>query len=575
MAQHIVKLTAETNDYERKIRQANKSFKEFTNGIGLSIPKLTAMSAAIGATSAALKVAKDAFFKNEQNLDEWGRTVQSSKSLYQGFLNSLNNGDVSGFISNIGKITRAAREAYDAMDALGTFNAFNQINVEKTRTGMNESIASYREGTGSKQSVQSAANAYKKELQQRQKFEHDAYVKAVNDVAAQRGINGGDLLKALSGSYGNFQQLQSIQPTGQRMVSVAGGMFGGRTSYIEKYAQNDRERLGEALRKLNDTEIQSLQALGAQAQRTGNEIAQVDKQIARVVKGNASGGGGGGTATNVVRGTQSEVYAAGSIDAQTAKVQELQKAWRAAADDNSREKYRKQIEEAEFALDILMGKTSGLPKMDYGIGDLAGSKGGGMLDTSFSSSRDKGAWMLDEKAMRKVAEQTSRMGDTAIGPSVLNLGQDIQGGLSQIVSGIEQMGISIPQEIKNVLAVTQGMLTVLTGIGSIVATIMLIKQIETMKSFIPFFAHGGLLRAANGYYVPGTHFSGDRTLIAANAGELILNRAQQGNIASQLGGLANRDLELYTVVDGDDMRIVLNRNSRKRRKGDYVTSKRH
>ena len=63
--QAIVRLTAETNDYERKMRQADKTFNDFLKGIGLSVGKFSALSAAIGATTTAMKVAKDALIDRE------------------------------------------------------------------------------------------------------------------------------------------------------------------------------------------------------------------------------------------------------------------------------------------------------------------------------------------------------------------------------------------------------------------------------------------------------------------------------------------------------------------------------
>ena len=188
MANSLVKLTLESNQYERGIKQAQKTWNDFTNGIGLSVSKFTAVGAAIGAVTGALKVAKDAFNASEQNLDAWGQTVQASESLYKGFLNSLNNGNISGFLSNINTITEAARAAYDALDNLGTFNAFNQINTQRTRTGLTEAMAGYRMGETSKGDVQKAAKAYQEELRTRQKLEQEAYSQAVRKVAAERGV---------------------------------------------------------------------------------------------------------------------------------------------------------------------------------------------------------------------------------------------------------------------------------------------------------------------------------------------------------------------------------------------------
>ena len=255
----------------------------------------------IQAAEAALNVAKDAFFNNEEQLDEWGRVVESSHSLYTGFLNALNTGDISGYLSNINQIVQAARDAYDALDNLGTYNAFNQINVERTRTNMTESIADYRGGKGSKDTVKAAGEAYKKELQDRKRLENEAYLAAVKRVAAERGVSAKDLTDALSGTYGHYQDLKNVQPTGVRQTVVGSGMF-ARTG-TETFAQTRQEKLGEALRHLNDTELQSLQALGAQAQRTGNEIAQVDKQLTRVLNGRQIGGGstGGGGGTSTVK----------------------------------------------------------------------------------------------------------------------------------------------------------------------------------------------------------------------------------------------------------------------------------
>ena len=289
----LIRIKADTNDYERSIKQAQKTWDDFTKGLGLNVGKLTGVAAAIGAVTGALKVAKDAFFKNEEQLDEWGRTVKSAESLYSGFLNALNTGNISGYLQNMNDIVKAARAAYDAMDELNTFNAFNQVNQEKARTKFNEAIVDYREGTGSKESVKAAAEALKQELQARQEKEYDTYIKAIQSKAEQRGISGAVLQRILEGSYDQLQQYKNLPMTGTAFKPQANGQWG--TKLVEVAAPaNAQEAIGEALRQLNDTEIQSLQALGAQAQRTLTEVANIDKQAARILRGNTGGAGGSG-----------------------------------------------------------------------------------------------------------------------------------------------------------------------------------------------------------------------------------------------------------------------------------------
>lgn len=577
----LVRWKADTANYDANMAKAKRQLEQFgqqnmTAGgvvqqLSQKLVGTAAKFASFGAAAAAaMKVAKDAFFKNEQQLDDWGRTVKASESLYNGFLNSINNGSIGGYLSNIDRIVKAAREAYDALDELATYNAFNQVNVEKTRTGLTESIADFREGSGTKEAVRAAGDAYKKELRDRQRLETQAYQKAVADMAAQRGVSARDLADALSGTYGHYQDLKNVQPTGTRMVSYSGGMFGGGGSYVEKVAQTRQEQLGVALRQLNDTELQNLQALGAQAQRTGNEIAQVDKQLTRVLNGKGgaggttttTGGGGGG------KGGNTYIPVVGSIDAQAEKVEKLRKAWRAAADDDSRLKIKKEIEEAEFALEILEGKSSGIPTMNYGLGDLAGKSGSGLFqDPGFKvDSSPKVTWKLDSKAMDALGKEIERI-NTKSEVKLNEKVADITGGVSQVVGGIEALGIEVPEGMKNVLGGIQAVCTILTGISAIITAI---QAIVAADAIIPF-ARGGVVHAANGY-VTGNHYSGDQIPALLNAGELVLNRSQVGNLASQLND-ARGGGQLEAVITGEQLRLVLNNNGRRTGRGEVLTTK--
>ena len=179
---------------------------ELAGKFGLSVPKLGAMSVAIAGVTGALKVAKDAFFSNEQSLDEWEKTTESAKSVYNGFLDALNTGDISGYLGRINQIVDAARKAYDALDELGTYNAFNQVNVSRDKQRLTNAMADYREGKGSKTSVQAASAAVQNNLRELYLKQQSAYVAKINQLAAERGVSGKALMKIADGSYSDYQR---------------------------------------------------------------------------------------------------------------------------------------------------------------------------------------------------------------------------------------------------------------------------------------------------------------------------------------------------------------------------------
>ena len=588
----------------------------------VNIDALKLFNVGLTAAKAALDVAKDAFFNNEQNLDEWGRTVASSESLYKGFLNAINTGDISGFLDNINNIVKAARDAYNALDELATFNAFNQVNVEKTRTKMTESIVDFREGNATKETVKASGDSYKKELQERQRLEKEAYLGAIKDIAQQRGVNYNDLRDAMSGSWGHYQDLKKVQPTGMRVVSFGNSMFGGGGSYIEKFAQNREEKLGEALRHLNDTELKSLQALGAQAERTGNEIAQVDKQIQRVLKGSSGGESGNKpTKKNAVKGGTNDVFDPTSIAAQETLVQELTKLWRTCG-ETVRDEYKARLDEAKAVLQEMQNPTKQLEMAE--VADLSGkgpkvnltqgaefnplekiSNIRGMVFEDLNAELERLKDLLSEtfdpteieaygKAMEEIVERQKKLKgeekdkkDTK-GKDVYREFNDkaekLVGGMSSISTGLKGLGVEVPKQVDDLINILSTVMQIIQGVQAIIS----IGQIGAIsantaavtantyaliaKSFFGF-EHGGVVHAANGWagVVPGSQFSGDNIPIMANAGEVVLTRAMAGNLASQLDGGMN-GLQLSATVRAEQIDFVMNNRGRRTGHGEYVQS---
>ena len=81
---------------------------------------------------------------------------------------------------------------------------------------------------------------------------------------------------------------------------------------------------------------------------------------------------------------------------------------------------------------------------------------------------------------------------------------------------------------------------------------------------------------ANGGIVPGNSLSGDNVYgggAMVNSGELVLNKAQQGNLASQLTNSAVQGFGGQPYVEGEKIFLGMNNSSRARGRGEIVTTK--
>ena len=569
MAQSLVKLTLESNQYEKGLKDAQRSLKDFTSAIGVNMKSLSGMAVAAGAVTGALKVAKDAFFKNEQQLDEWGRTVEASKSLYSGFLNAINNGDISGFLSNINNITEAARAAYDALDELSTFNAINQIQTQKTRTGFTEAMAGYRLGEGSKEDVQKAAKAYQDELRTRQKKEEEAYRQAVRKIAAERGVSWGGLEQALTGKYGDYETLKNTMPTGKQTKLLPGSAFTGPTAVEVPMAVTIQEKMGEALRQLNDTELKELQALGAQAYRTGEEIAQIDKQMARVLNGRqpgtgegrtgGGGGRGGGSKTELTEMQQNQQ----TINTLTQEYVRIS--------DSANEETRQRQEEIRKEIQLLQERNNMIKLyQEQAQGKLMGGEvqttglGSGSFAGSFKDMKIEG---LSEDQMEKVRKGMQGMNQTASESQKTFMGAaSAVSAMGSALSSIKDPGVQIMGMIGQAIAsialgfaqasakegkggIWYWIAATAAGLATMIATISSIHSATG-------YAQGGIVK--------GNSYSGDNIYggpdAMVNAGELVLTRAQQSTLASALQGNGLQNMNIAGKIKGTDIILSIDRS---------------
>lgn len=590
-------VTRSLSDTKKEGGATSGIMEQLAGKFTISLDAVKLFNVGLQATQAVLSVAKDAFFASEANVDEWGRIVDSSKSLYEGFLNSINNGDISGFLGRIDQIVTAARAAYDELDRLGTMKtiqapAISAQQTENERMRMMIQTGRYIAPTDGRraamangavlspdqikrleQQLQSGMNNVVKLVGNEVKQTSKAIDAIYNRQAKEIGMSVSEFRRGTSSmaefdrrvqgakNYRQWQQDHSYvdQSTGRLITPRTGNPYAQFKGW--DVFRVDGQRYNDLVQLIRQRDQQAGQSYSMQSQayRTMNRAEGI---TLRQIMGGTGGSTGGG------KTTKQEIEAVtGSIDAQAKKVQELQKAWRAAATDSAREDYRKQIEEAQFALDIMMGKTSGIPGMNYGVGDLAGKNGSGLFQEPLLQQEKfdkKNPWQLDDKAMKAVADYYDRKTNETTASLTKEVG-NIASGISGIVNGVESLGVELPQGMKDVVSGIQGVIGILTSISTIVTAIQTLTAADTL---IPF-ARGGIVHAANGF-VPGNRYSADDIPVAVSSGELILNRAQQGAVASQLKDNQRRAPQI-PYVSGENIYAGLSNYLRRIGAGEIVT----
>lgn len=179
------------------------------------------------------------------------------------------------------------------------------------------------------------------------------------DVWAWETIAKNNKINKLTQDIGAAQEmLKEYERRGKAIVQAvsSGASTGGKNgkATIDIDVDADTEEATKSIQDLQG-EIKKLKKLRDDAANAGNTKLrdQYNAQIKDVQAQIKAMRGTGSTTNHNVTVVQIE----GSIDAQTKKVQDLQKAWRAAADDDSRKKIKDQIEQAQTVLDVMNGKT--------------------------------------------------------------------------------------------------------------------------------------------------------------------------------------------------------------------------
>lgn len=168
---------------------------------------------------------------------------------------------------------------------------------------------------------------------------------------------------------------------------------------------------------------------------------------------------------------------------------------------------------------------------------------GAVGDATEEAEKMNGSWQAAARAVSQVGSAMQSIDDPAAKVAGI-----IASAIANVALGVGEL-LSRPENV----AQSWGWIALAgTATATMISTIAAIKS-ATAGSY----ASGGM--------IPGNSYSGDNLTANVNAGEVILNRAQQSNIAGQLeSSNPLRNLRLETDISGQNLRIVLNNDNRSR-----------
>lgn len=574
----------------------------------INIDAIKLFNVGLQASKIALDVAKDAFFASEANVDEWGRTVAASESLYNSFLTALNTGDISGYLSNIDSIVQAARAAYNELDRLGTMKTIQTPKMSAQQTENDRFRMMLQTGRyiapvdGRKASMEDGTKLTKEQLKTIERQLQNG-MKTVTSLIANEVKQTGKAIDALynrqskelgmgikefrkgtssmeefdkrMAGYDKYQQWRSEHTT---IDLKSGRETVARGNPYQQFAswgafRVDGDRYKNIVQLIQQRDQQSAQAYSTQGQmyRTMN---RVDNKLTP-----SGGAGKGGTAVQT------------ELQQNQKKVNDLQQQYVDIAskgvslDDERLVKLREEIdllnkrnEQLKFYAENAQGRL--LPRnIETKTEGISKLPGGGVTDISKSLKTD---FKIDEKSLKKVQKSIEKQADDQIKEQtkektylVDGLGQ-FTSGLGNIGKGLEALGLDLGEGFDSVISGIMAVTSILSGISTI---LLAIEAIAGADAIIPL-AHGGIVpRAAGGYMIGGNSFSGDNIFAGGawvNSGELVLNKSQQSTLASQIQNGGFGKIQLTAVVRGNQLLLVQNNDSRVAGKGTIVrTNSKH
>lgn len=578
----------------------------------INVDALKLLNWGLTAAKKALDVAKDAFFSSEQNVDDWGRTMQASESLYKSFVTSLNNMSLDSFFSNIREVIKSAKDAYNAMDDLATkggkiSNKEARLNYQKQQ--QMAIINDKKRSKAEREAAQARLEALSQETSAAKKATAELNNNIVKTKISEKLVGAGFEKGTVAYNDAYQRAVRSLYDENYVMgtLNTKPGQFADTGLKINngKGSRSLKRALGSNINLDNLFTDEWRNEVNPYVQAVWGSLAsgESEKRMAnRFAQRNlGSGGGGGGGDTTDRQKTEEQLN--------SEKIQALTQEYLKATEE------RKKAIRSEIK--VLQDRNAEIQRIkDEATGkwkpvDLKGAspgQGGALGGVDMPQFRDQfvevlppiqqleaelerlaelqaQAWSpdvfadyqqkIDEtkeklnvfKGIKKDSDNSAKSfhaAASAIGAvgNALNSIEDptakIMGIIAEAIAGV---AAGAGQAISAKDTTSSGWAWIGAAAAITASMVAMIAEIHNATGF----AHGGVIE--------GTSFSGDNQWARVNAGETILNRAQTGIIASALQDSARTEVGSSSpYVTGETIILGANNHLKRSGQGEIVTT---
>ena len=594
----IARLRVENQQWDEGMRKAQKGvegLQKSTGGMdavmGKAMKSVGAMAAALATVEAAGKAFNKTIGGSQTLTDAWGRTMQAATRVTDSFFESLSRGSFQEFLSGMDGIIARAREAYDAIDALGTYDIFAGPLKAKYEAEIRQLKYEIRAGIGD-------TDAKKGRIRE---IENDMLALAGRESTLS-GSAASKLLESFANARGGMDKLEELFKSGDQAQNVAlkmyeelkrrnsktveydqvvgttlwGGTMMGKGRSLQ-WSDSQTQALAEALKNFGEMGDEQLRAVAGLYVRQYQAQARVYAQKMENLETLRYQGPGGGAkeytaqtfdVTELKHGGLGMTESMAELERRQAEVLErIRNATTAEALKTAEEslaKIQAEIEAQPIALRLNVPAEEIANVMGQ-IQTLSDGMRSGMqpLDTStlFQGMENVKPLKNTEDQVEKISSALGKTTEAfgTMGNAMQMIDDPATKVAGLVMQAVANVASSFAQALSGARDPWTWMAAAIGGTATMISTIAAIKS-ATAGSY----ADGGMVR--------GGAFAGDAVPIMANAGEVVLNAAQQQNIAGQL---QPRDMgsDRQPYLSGEMIFLGLNNHLRRSGRGEMMTSR--